>query len=211
MNRDQRLLEEAYKLVLESEDQEFLLSKTEQHIFEEFCEEVQQIVDYYKEMLVSTIRATPRRYIDYSKDKNRTAIANFRVKIFNAAGNIIKKYFSTNHPTHGTFQALFSVCTQPFKDFDLFTDENDDLFISLVIAKSEGIFDTKSSKFDSDRIKTKLFDILKDWLEQRLSERYGGFGNEYRDQRQKEVRDLKIQKRLDKELDPELNIDLGDF
>jgi hypothetical protein len=211
MNKDQRLLEEAYKLVLEGNDQEFLLSKTEKFIFEEFCQEVQQIVDYYKEMLISTIRATPRGYIDYSKDKNRTAIANFRVKIFNAAGNIIKKYFSTNHPTHYTFQAFFTVCTQPFKDFDLSADENDDLFLSLVVANSEGIFDTKSPKFDSDRTKAKLFNILKDWLEQRLDERYGGFGSDYREQREKEVRDLRIQKRVDKELDPEFNVDLEDF
>jgi len=214
MNRDQKLLEEAYKLICEGEEISQELTNKEKELFENISADTKDILSYYKEMLIKTIRLSTKGYISYKIDKNRTVMANLTHRLhINLNGRIhkfVSDFMGQEHHKDDALRlqlvnVLFSILTSPFSDFFLSTDENDDLFISLSTTKeaADSFNRETSDSFDYERIERKLPDILRDWFFVSHTFSYK-MPQKYIDIRKRQIH-------IDKNLSKELDADFGDF
>ena len=214
MNKDQKLLEEAYKLVCEEEEVSHELTNKEKELFENISADTKEILGYYKEMLIKTIRLSTKGYLSYKIDKNRTVMANLTHRLHIKLNERIHKFVSDfmgqeYHKDDNTrlqlINVLFSIITSPFSDFFLSTDENDDLFISLSTTKeaADSFNRETTDSFDYERIERKLPSILRDWFFVPHTFSYR-MPPKYTESRKKQIH-------VDNNLSKELDIDLEDF
>lgn len=173
--RDQKLLEKAYMLVCEGEEISHELTNKEKELFENISNDTKEILAYYKDMLIKTIRVSTKGYLSYKIDKNRTVMANLTHRLHIKLNERIHKFVSDvmgqeyhkdDNYRLQLINILFTIITSPFSDFFLSTDENDDLLISLSTTKEAADSFNKelSDTFDYERISKKLPNILKDWF-----------------------------------------------
>ena len=173
--RDQKLLEKAYMLVCEGEEISHELTNKEKELFENISNDTKEILAYYKDMLIKTIRVSTKGYLSYKIDKNRTVMANLthrlHIKLNERIHKFVSDFMRQDHQNDDNtrlllINVLFSIITSPFSDFFLSTDENDDLFISLSTTKeaADSFNRETTDSFDYERIERKLPNILKDWF-----------------------------------------------
>lgn len=196
MNKDQKLLEEAYGKICESADQPFALTLREKQLFDDVTQQAQETFEQYKNMMIETIQASVRKpqHIAYPKDKHKAVLTFFRPKMLGRMQSIINDYFPNDKVM---LNFMFTVCSQPFADLYLAADENDELIMSLYTVDS--LLSMKSPEvFNLDKLTRRLPKILQDWLEYKIKQ-YGL--HDYKEQRKIELRDERISSSLSKDFD----------
>lgn len=199
MNKDQKLLEEAYQRICERvEEGPFELTLREKQLFEDVTREVLQLFERYKNMMIKTIRTSVRKpqHIAYPKDMHKAAMTFFRPKLFGKIQKAIENHFSNDNKI---LNFMFTICSQPFADLYLSADENDDLLMSFYTVES--LLSMKSPEiFNFDKLTRRLPNILQDWLEYKIKQ-YGPAIDDYKEQRKIELRDQKVSSDLSKDFD----------
>ena len=199
MNKDQKLLEEAYQLIIESAL--FELTEREEEVLREVAPAVRSIISSYKQQLVDLLM-TRDKPLSYRWDKNNSVISSLTAEIRNEITQIVGKHEAD---TTLRFIAL-SLHLAPFYDFDLKLDKDKNLLIAFQTPQQ--LFQMHPPKYSTlDQIEARLFQIFKDWTARKIAQPVTIHDKEYIERREHDL----VRKHKDIERTKELSKDFGDL